>query len=774
LLALFLGVFLASHCEASTNFYVDPDWTGAQSGTASQPWSTLASSAWTAINSALANSDVTIYFDALKADGVTQQTYAHYLQSKRTDPSSHRLTIDGYSVYNSNETFPSWSSNPDTSISHAYLNGKVCKVTGDGSQAIGWNRTDGNDVVTNNSNTYYCIESHLAAADNEPGVGANWQLYWDQHGTGGTAWASGTKYKCYPKQNYITIRGFEVTGSGARSGVSGDHLIWEYNCIHDVTTIGPGLQILYTSHPDSSSAQVISAPSTDMTFRNFKIKNTYGEGFYLGSINPDAPGAFQAAHGNQHSHITIQDFVIDHAGVNGAQGDGIDAKHGITYLTIQRGEISYPNSDGIVLSMSATNTDQHNLVERVSIHDVITTPANGGNNGIRAQTGGATAATLYGFVGLTIRNCWIANSNNGLHIIGSSSPAQPIDQAFIYNNTVYGITNSGLIFNTNITNSECKNNFVFATGSPKGNIGSSGITSDYNAHDGTWTSTSEGSHTLALGITEALLSVVNAALENFHLVFGARLIRAAEPQDSFTDDFDGIPRGSLWDGGAYQFAATATPTPTATPALTPTPSATITPPPTPAPTPTPTPTPTDTPIPTPTPTPFCSPPVAPSNLTATAVSTSRINLAWQDNSNDETGFRIDRSTDNVTFISLGLFAANVTSYSNTGLTAGTTYYYKVRAYNRNCGMSSNWSNTASATTFASGTPTPTPTATPAQCVVPTFIGTRLQDAQTLWSNAGFVTQVLTYGPPGQPIISQSLPAGSFDECASAIIIVNSR
>ena len=60
LLGLFLGIIFASHCEASTNFYVDPDWTGAHTGTASQPWATLGGTEWPAINSALIGGNVTI------------------------------------------------------------------------------------------------------------------------------------------------------------------------------------------------------------------------------------------------------------------------------------------------------------------------------------------------------------------------------------------------------------------------------------------------------------------------------------------------------------------------------------------------------------------------------------------------------------------------------------------------------------------------------------------------------------------------------------------
>jgi len=567
LLALFLGVCCSSHSEASTSFYVDPDWTGIQNGSASQPWNSLSANSWASINAALAADDVTIYLDALKANGTTQQTYPHFLQVRRVNTSSHRLTIDGYSQYNTNETSPSWTSNPDTDINHAYLDGKVCKVTGDGgSQGIGWTRSDGNDFVTHNGLVYCCIESHVASSDNEPGVGANWRLYWDQHGSSSTIWSSGTTYKCYPKQENVTLRGFEITGVGARAQFGGDNLIWEYNYLHDVTNIGPGMQLNYTSLPDSSAAQIISRPSTNMTFHHFKVKNTFGEGFYLGSINPDAPGSFQLAHGNQHSHILIEDFVIQNPGANGGQGDAIDCKNGVTYLTIRLGDISGfgANGNGINLPMTAINTDQHNLVERNFIHDS-THDALGAQRAIHAQTGDTTGSTLYGIVGLTIRNNVVANASLGIQVSGNTSPSQPVDQAFVFNNTVYNCSPEGdLAVNTNITNSVVKNNFAFAGSSPCAAIGSTGIVSDYNAHDGSWNSPSEGTHTLALSSTHALASVVDAVTENFHLVFGAPIIDMAQTQASFSNDFDGDPRGLLWDIGAYEFASTATPTPTPT------------------------------------------------------------------------------------------------------------------------------------------------------------------------------------------------------------------
>ena len=99
-------------------------------------------------------------------------------------------------------------------------------------------------------------------------------------------------------------------------------------------------------------------------------------------------------------------------------------------------------------------------------------------------------------------------------------------------------------------------------------------------------------------------------------------------------------------------------------------------------------------------------PAAPSSLTATAASSTQINLSWADNSNNEDGFRIERCQDAgcTTFVEIATVGADVASYSNTGLTAATTYQYRVRAYNS--GGNSAYSNTATATTNATAPAAP--------------------------------------------------------------------
>ncbi len=97
---------------------------------------------------------------------------------------------------------------------------------------------------------------------------------------------------------------------------------------------------------------------------------------------------------------------------------------------------------------------------------------------------------------------------------------------------------------------------------------------------------------------------------------------------------------------------------------------------------------------------------APSNLIATAVSSGQIDLIWTDNSTTEDGFKLYRSVDGVEFARTAILAPNVTTYSNTGRPAGTTYYYRVMAFNAS--GNTPFSNTVMVTTFPSATVTPNP------------------------------------------------------------------
>jgi hypothetical protein len=91
-------------------------------------------------------------------------------------------------------------------------------------------------------------------------------------------------------------------------------------------------------------------------------------------------------------------------------------------------------------------------------------------------------------------------------------------------------------------------------------------------------------------------------------------------------------------------------------------------------------------------------PAAPSGLAAGAGAFQQVNLSWTDNAGNETGFAIERSTDNIVFSPLTTLGANVTSYIDSAVSAGQTYYYRVFATN---GVGSSLaSNVASATVAA--------------------------------------------------------------------------
>ena len=78
------------------------------------------------------------------------------------------------------------------------------------------------------------------------------------------------------------------------------------------------------------------------------------------------------------------------------------------------------------------------------------------------------------------------------------------------------------------------------------------------------------------------------------------------------------------------------------------------------------------------------PPAAPTDArvsSSAADPESTLELTWSDNSRSEDGFAIERRSGDAPYTEVATVAANATSYADTGLAAGDTYTYRVRAWN---------------------------------------------------------------------------------------------
>jgi chitodextrinase len=106
--------------------------------------------------------------------------------------------------------------------------------------------------------------------------------------------------------------------------------------------------------------------------------------------------------------------------------------------------------------------------------------------------------------------------------------------------------------------------------------------------------------------------------------------------------------------------------------------------------------------------PDTTPPSAPTNLTATAASSSQINLSWTASTDNVgvTGYKVERCSGVGCSNFAQIAAPTTTTFNDTGLTASTSYSYRVRATDA-AGNLSTFSTTSSATTMASDTTAPT-------------------------------------------------------------------
>jgi hypothetical protein len=110
-------------------------------------------------------------------------------------------------------------------------------------------------------------------------------------------------------------------------------------------------------------------------------------------------------------------------------------------------------------------------------------------------------------------------------------------------------------------------------------------------------------------------------------------------------------------------------------------------------------------------------PAAPTLLDAIAVSPTRIDLSWSDNSGNETAFHVFRKGPVGDFVKIATLIPDTASYADLSLNPGTTYAYRVRAINE--GGASDWTNDASAKTM--DVPPAAPTGLVATVISPTRV-----------------------------------------------------
>ena len=127
---------------------------------------------------------------------------------------------------------------------------------------------------------------------------------------------------------------------------------------------------------------------------------------------------------------------------------------------------------------------------------------------------------------------------------------------------------------------------------------------------------------------------------------------------------------------------------------------------------------------------------APSGASASAFSSTQIDITWQDNSQNESGFDVQRSPDpSGTFWPVGASAANAVTYRDQGLAPSTQYCYRVRAIRSSPG---NTSFSAFSNIVCLTTPPPPPAnASGAKAVASTGTGVTLSWTDNSWNEDGF-------------------------------------
>jgi hypothetical protein len=480
-------------------YYVDPDFGGVSTGTANFPWTTVSTTEWAVINTRLAVEPVIVYFSARQASSDTSET-GPALTLARTDTSSHRLTLDGVTKWNTDDSTPVWQ--------------------------------DYQGLLTRDTPKYHTTDT-----------GPGWAIGW-----GGSV--------PIVTMDYVTIRGFETSGASGRIRLEGggSHMIVEYNYVHDITSgSSPGISFNGGSYAYSAPCTLrIGHLSTDVMFRYNKIVDILGEGLYIGGSGNLGFGCVA------HTNITVQGNTIDSPGAFGGEGDCIDIKNGMHGITvIDNILIDCPRIGISILGRSVGIAGpQTVLVERNVINGIGSSSL--GSGCISVPVTWETVPD-----GVTIRNNLCYNIVNARGCISTNDGNSNTDgdgkkyDIYIYNNTCHtatGGTTTGLIGVRYVATGAVINNVNIGQAADTAKISlsnSTSVTENYNAVYPSGVSGAQ-SITLSGGQASAMFEAIGS---DYRLAVGAAALETGtDLSATFSADLLGVtrPQSTLWDMGAYE------------------------------------------------------------------------------------------------------------------------------------------------------------------------------------------------------------------------------
>ena len=136
-------------------------------------------------------------------------------------------------------------------------------------------------------------------------------------------------------------------------------------------------------------------------------------------------------------------------------------------------------------------------------------------------------------------------------------------------------------------------------------------------------------------------------------------------------------------------------------------------------------------------------------MVATGVSTTQIDLTWSDVATGETGYEVWSSVDCINFNLVATTSADATSYSDTGLSSGDIFIYRIRAINAT--QQGEWSNLNSGCTDSSG-------ATPIGIQYQRDYFTLQRTSQNLYDDAwqAHIGTNMNFTNPTNPLYAQEL------------------